>query len=289
MVFIAGVDEAGRGPVIGPMVMTIAAIDEKKDSWLKEAGVDDSKALTPGQRENLAEIIENNCELVSITLTNKNIDEALNHPTRNLNILEAETTGKLIDALAKKLGAENIKHVILDCPEKNTDKYILLVQKYMKNKIKLIAEHKADALYPTVSAASIIAKTMRDADIEKIKKKHNVQFGSGYPGDAMTARFVQEHHANKDYDFFRTTWATYKTAKQRAGQLGLGSFSADALSPSLQKKKDKLLSLAGFAQVETKGTSELLRIKTDGATITLYSTGKILVQGKDKEHWEKKV
>ncbi len=265
--YIAGIDEAGRGPVIGPMIMTIAAIDEKKDSWLREAGVDDSKALTPGQRENLAELIKKNCEVISIMLTNKDIDEALNHPTRNLNILEAETTGKLIDALAKKLGAENIKHVILDSPEKNTKKYVLLVQKYLQSKIKIIAENKADALYPTVSAASIIAKTSRDAEIEKIKKKHKIQFGSGYPGDALTAKFVQEHYA--DYDFFRTTWATYQTARQRASQTGLAAFSSDALSPSLQKKKEKLLALQGFEPVATKGTSELLRIKREGVTITL--------------------
>lgn len=291
MNYVAGIDEAGRGPVIGPMVMTIAAVAEEKEAELRERGVDDSKALSPNKRRELAAFVEESCELYSITLSNKDIDAALLSPTSNLNILEAETSGKLINSLVDKLGLENIKHVILDCPTANISSYLQLMKKYVSSNVKLIAEHKADAKYPVVSAASIIAKTKRDADIEDIKKEHAVEFGSGYPGDGLTARFVREHF--DEYDFFRTTWATYKEAQRKASQRSLGDFSVgDDISPKVKKQLKNLQDLQkkyGLAAVETKNSSEVYRLKGEGVTITLYSTGKLLVQGKEKSLWSSRV
>ena len=199
MSFIAGIDEAGRGPVIGPMVMTIAAIDESLEFELQTMGVKDSKLLTPKQRREMAEMIRQTCKLETIIVPAKAIDEAVMHPSRNLNILEAEVAGKLIDKLVKRMKKESIKSVVLDCPSTNPEAYLVEMKKHYKSDVKLIAEHKADLKHLIVGAASIIAKTVRDEEIERLKQEHGVDFGSGYPGDAKTASFVERHY--KDYDF----------------------------------------------------------------------------------------
>lgn len=288
--YVAGIDEAGRGPVIGPMVMAIAAIEEKDLFELDTFGVTDSKAFSPIQRKELVEVIKRVCEYEVEVITPQQIDEALNHPSRNLNILEAEAAGRLIDKLVARLGAYKVKKVILDCPSINPQGYLLEMKHHVKQDVPLEAEHKADQKYRIVGAASILAKVIRDDEIERLKKKHGVDFGSGYPSDAKTARFVRERFA--DFDFFRKTWEPYKQAASARKQQSLGSFGADtSFSPSVMKKQERILSLLeqGFVQVETKGTSEVVRVQQPGCTITLYASGKILVQGKDKRLWESKL
>lgn len=288
--YLAGIDEAGRGPVIGPMVMAIAAIEEKDEFELKTFGVKDSKLLTPIQRRELAVLIERICEIELEVISPQEIDEAVQHPSRNLNILEAEVAGRLIDRLAKRLDAKNIKQVVLDCPSVNAEAYLVEMGRHTSAGVDLVAEHKADLHHLVVGAASIIAKVKRDALIEELKKEHGVDFGSGYPGDALTARFVRQHY--KDYGFFRRTWVTYKDAVAASSQVTLDGFGAtDALSPTVAKKQQKLLTLLdeGFERAETKGASEVLRLKKPGVTITLYTTGKLLVQGKEQKVWEAKL
>lgn len=279
--YIAGIDEAGRGPVIGPMVMALVAVDEKMDFELRTLGIDDSKIISDIKRRELAEVIKREGLVETIIVSNKEIDQALLDPLRNLNILEAEMAGELINRMSKRLG-KKLKHVVLDCPSVNPRAYLELMKMYADNSVKLIAEHKADAKYPTVSAASIIAKVMRDDEILKLKIKHGVDFGSGYPGDVRTAEFVHKHY--KDYDFFRTTWETYKRVAFASKQQTLGGFGAD-LSPAVEKKKQEILKL-GFNRVETKGVAEILRVKGPDVTITLYSNGRVLVQGKGKDRYD---
>jgi ribonuclease HII len=286
--YIAGIDEAGRGPVIGPMVMSITALEEEDFEELEKIGVKDSKLLTPEQRENLAPKIRELCIHETIIITPEEIDAAINDPTRNLNILEEEVAAELIDRIASKLGAYKLKEVILDCPSVNTVAYKKSMEKRIKRDVPLRAEHKADTKYPIVGAASILAKTTRDAAIEQLKKEIKIDFGSGYPSDPKTARFVKEHH--KDYDIFRKTWETYKRVANTGGQASLAAFGVDTTLPkTVLEKQKKLHALKGFTQIETKGTSELLRIKNVGVTITLYTNGKILIQGKEKEQWEKEI
>ena len=196
---ICGVEEAGRGPVIGPMVMVACTIEDQ--SLLKKLGVKDSKLLSHTQRKELFKKIIGLCEYEVEILSPSVIDSALNDPNMNLNKLEAITSAKLINKLKPD-------KVILDCPAKDTKKYADLVTSYLDKKIKVIAEHKADVNHPIVSAASILAKVTRDEEIEKLHKKFNIDFGSGYPSDEKTQNFVKKYY--KDYDFFRKTWQTYK-------------------------------------------------------------------------------
>ncbi|MBD3209224.1 ribonuclease HII [Candidatus Woesearchaeota archaeon] len=285
---IAGIDEAGRGPVIGPMVMAIAAIDEKDVFELETFGITDSKAFSPEERKALIEKVKQICEYEVEIVTPKHIDEAVTHPSRNLNILEAEIAGKLIDKLIARLGAYKIKHVILDCPSTNPKTYLEEMKHHVKRDVQLIVEHKADLNHRIVGAASVLAKVVRDEEIEKLKKEHDIDFGSGYPSDEKTARFVKEHYT--EYDFFRKTWETYKRAAGVGSQRTLGTFAED-LSKPVREKQKQLLSLlqGGFVQAPAKGVAEVLRLKKPGCTITLYRNGKVLVQGKEKDAWQKRV
>lgn len=219
MVIIAGVEEAGRGPVIGPMVMCICTIDERDEFSLKSLGVKDSKLLTPEQREKLFLVIKSMTKSKMIILQPQDIDAAVMDPKINLNRLEALTSAKLIKSMKPS-------RVILDCPSTNTKAYKEFVQKQLPEdlakEITIIAEHKADVQYPIVSAASILAKVTRDKEIEKIKQKYRVEFGSGYPSDPRTIEFVRENwHL---YPFFRKSWSTWQSVAQKKSQRKLGEF-----------------------------------------------------------------
>ena len=109
---------------------------------------------------------------------------------------------------------------ILDAPSNNIEAYA----DYVKNKVKceILAEHKADANYPVVGAASILAKVTRDREIEKIKEKVGKDIGSGYPSDPITQEFLKKNW-NK-YDFFRKSWETYKKIAKEKNQSKLGDF-----------------------------------------------------------------
>ena len=266
--------------------MTIAAVDEDSLPDLEAIGVKDSKLLSKERREAMVDRIEELCEIETIEISPQDIDEAVLDPARNLNILESEVAADLIAKLVGRLGAYKVKEVMLDCPSANIRSYLKDMRARVKRDVELKAEHKADLKYPIVAAASIIAKVARDKRIEELHEKAGVDFGSGYPGDPRTARFVRERYA--DFDFFRKTWQTYRRVAAKGAQESLGSFGADtSLSPKVKGKRDRILSLEdeGFSRVEAKGAAEVVRMKKPGCTVTLYHNGKVLVQGRDAKKW----
>lgn len=204
---IAGVEEAGRGPVIGPLVMALVATDEETINRLKSLGVTDSKLLSRKKREELYTKIKELCEVKVLILTPSQVDASLIDPNMNLNWLEAKTSSALIN----KVAADK---VILDCPSNNFKTYTAYVKKNLKYEPELVAEHKADEKYTVVGAASIIAKVIRDREVDKLKKIANFDFGSGYPSDPKTIDFLKDNW-NK-YDFFRKTWKTYQKYSQKS-------------------------------------------------------------------------
>ena len=215
---IAGVEEAGRGPVIGPMVMAICGMEEEHLFKLKIIGAKDSKLLSPLQREKIFEKLKDECNFRIIILEPSEIDDALNDPAMNLNKLEAKTSATLINDL-------NPEKVTLDCPSNNISAYKNLVKSMIINKkTVVIAEHKADLNYEIVGAASILAKVTRDREIEKIKKKLKVDFGSGYPSDPKTIEFLNKNW-DKYPEIFRKTWATYKKVADSKKQKGLNNYT----------------------------------------------------------------
>ncbi len=109
--------------------------------------------------------------------------------------------------------------VIIDCPSNNPNSWLIILNKYIRpenKKIRIRAEHKADFHYPSVSAASIIAKTTRDSEIEKIKKEIKIDFGSGYPADPCTKQALEKHgQILKKNRLIRETWATWQTIEEK--------------------------------------------------------------------------
>ncbi len=292
MAWICGVEEAGRGPVIGPMAM--ASCWTEDEELLRKVGCKDSKQLTPQQREEVFERLESLKEKGTIgfsviLLSPAEIDAAVEGEHDNLNKLEQRTTATLITAALKD---EKVTTAYIDCPTTNTKKYADELARILKEDVELIAENKADERYPVVGAASIIAKVTRDREIEQLKRKLNANLGSGYPADPLTQQFLRENYRKKELrSIFRTSWASYKNLAGAAGQATLGAFAGfeKPKTPKLERDMkimyDKLLA-HGFSYAEPKTQYELVRMNGPDATVIKYTTGKLLVQGKKKAETE---
>ncbi len=211
---ILGVDEAGRGPVIGPLVISGVLIKESKVSKLQKMGVKDSKKLTPKKRENLFRKIKNIAKYKIIKIRPKEIDGALASRHLNLNWLEGIKTARIINTLKPD-------KVTVDCPSPNKKAYVEFLKKHVKVKCEIIAEHKAER-FAEVAAASIISKVTRDREIEKIKKKYG-DVGPGYPSNPTTQKFLKENW-EKHPEIFRKSWISWKNHQRAKMQKKLSEF-----------------------------------------------------------------
>jgi len=212
---VVGIDEAGKGPVIGPLVMCGVLANSKIKKELKKIGVKDSKFLSSKQREELFTKIINLVKYDLQIINPDVIDEHVMSENSNLNKLELLTTIKIL----KKLKPDQ---AIIDCPDVNLENY----KNSLLNKIHmdLIVEHKAEK-YSVVAAASIIAKVTRDKIIDDLKKSLKVDFGSGYSSDPYTKRFMKKNwNKKKFFGIIRKSWATYKNIKKAKSQKSLLNF-----------------------------------------------------------------
>ncbi|MAG01849.1 ribonuclease HII [Candidatus Pacearchaeota archaeon] len=212
---ILGLDDAGRGPIIGAMALAGCLITKEVEKYLKDLGVKDSKLLTPKKREEIVEKIRKGVSNYTVILTHPNeIDEKINTGT-NLNKIEAIKAAHIINKLTRGI-KEKIK-VIIDCPSPNREAWKKDVLENIENPDNLLifCEHKADSRFISVAAASILAKSEREKDVSKIKERINKDFGSGYPSDPQTKKFVEKNW-NKYPEIFRKTWSTYKNAAKAA-------------------------------------------------------------------------
>jgi len=200
-----GIDDAGRGPVIGPMVLAGCLIDEKTEKEFKKLGVKDSKQLTQKRREFLANIIREKSETFEVVLSYPSEIDRI-----NLNTLEAIKAAEIINKINK--GYTKIK-VIVDCPSVSIVKW----QDFLKMKIdnlsnlEISCEHKADKNHVAVSAASILAKSVREKEMDKLKEKYGKEIGSGYTSDPSTKKFLEKNaQKHKNDGIFRKSWVTWK-------------------------------------------------------------------------------
>jgi ribonuclease HII len=199
---VCGIDDAGRGSVIGPLVIAGISIEQSKIKYLSKIGVKDSKQLSPQSRENLyGKIISLVEDYYVARIPPKVIDR--NVKKNLLNQLEANYMAKVV----KKLGASSS---YVDSCDVNPKRFGLYISNLAKTG-KIISSHHADRKYPVVSAASIIAKVNRDRAIEKLRKNHDL--GSGYPSDTKTMGFIKEWVSqNGDVPIFvRRSWKPVKT------------------------------------------------------------------------------
>lgn len=205
---ILGIDEAGRGPVIGPLIVAGVVIPEEKISVLEKMGIKDSKKLTPTRRKVLSRKLKNMFEYETVEITAQDID---NLRGRNVNLNEIEKIAML--QIIDKLDTDYIIVDSVDVKAKRLEKEI----KNVAGDIEIISEHKADDKYIQVAAASIIAKYERDFIIEQLKKEYRKigEIGSGYASDPKTKMFLNKFTYDEMPKIVRKSWKTVENLKNK--------------------------------------------------------------------------
>ena len=218
LMITAGIDESGRGAVIGPLVVCGASFREEDVSRLRKIRVRDSKELSPKRRERLAKAIEKIAkDIIILKLSPCSIDNR-KADGLNLNQMEAIKMADIINYL-------NPGRVFIDSPDPSTMKFRNFVKRMVKNDAELVVEHHADKNHPEVSAASIIAKVERDRDIKKLSQEHG-PFGSGYASDERTILWLKHWLSNntKFPDFVRRSWITAQLMEKEKFQSRLSGW-----------------------------------------------------------------
>ena len=219
-----GIDDAGRGPVIGPMVLAGCLIDEKTAMEFKKLGVKDSKQLTQKRREFLDEKIKEKAETFEIVIVPPEVIDGKGVNRTKLNELEAIACAEIINKINK--GFKKIK-IVIDCPSTNLTAWRDSVRIKIENlsNLEIFCEHKADKNHVSVSAASILAKNIREKEMALLKKKYGNKIGSGYTSDPLTQKFLEENLKRyQNHGIFRKTWSTWKNALSKTEQKKLGDF-----------------------------------------------------------------
>lgn len=211
---IAGVDEAGRGCVIGPLVIAGYLIKEVNIPLLIQLGVKDSKLLSPKKRENLStEIMRIAEKHYVVKLSPSEIDHAVESKRKlhKLNRLEAQTMAHIISMLKPD-------QAYVDAADVVEDRFKHHIQEALTVKANITSKHKADRIYPVVSAASIIAKVERDSEIAVLRGAYG-DFGSGYLTDQRTTSFLRRWLQTHDEypDCVRKSWKPAKQVKDEKG------------------------------------------------------------------------
>jgi ribonuclease HII len=206
-VLIAGLDDAGRGSVIGPLIIGGVTFQDSEIPKLKSLGVKDSKALTPRRRTILSQEIKSlaaRWEIVEISPAD--IDKIVFRGRKlyRLNWLEAVTMAEVIKKLQPDVA-------YVDASDVNEERFAQQIREVLPFNVKIVSEHKADSNYAIVSAASIIAKTYRDYAISLLREKYG-NFGSGYPNDNLTKQYlIRRIEEGKGIpNFVRKSWKTVK-------------------------------------------------------------------------------
>jgi ribonuclease HII len=219
MTKILGIDEAGRGPVIGSMFIGGFMIEEEKLQDLEDSEVKDSKKLSDKKRESLREDLNSLGQVFLVEFTGSDIDDL--REVMSLNEIELKGFAEVVD------DAEPDK-VFMDLPEPNADRFINKVRDLMKTESDLdfTAEHGADEKFPIVSAASIVAKSARESHVEDLHEKYGYDFKSGYPHDQPTIQFLEDYLGEKGElpPETRKSWSTAQRIIKESDQSDLKEF-----------------------------------------------------------------
>ncbi|MFH1721929.1 MAG: ribonuclease HII [Candidatus Altiarchaeota archaeon] len=214
-VLVCGIDEAGRGPVVGPMAVACAVFDDIGRKKLSELKVRDSKKVSPKRRTELEPQIKEIAIEWNVCLVSPSEIDRLRQKI-SLNVIEAQKMAELILDLECKPAkiivdaadsiAEGFKNKILFHLNDESPEFIIP---------EFISEHKADDKYLEVGAASILAKVERDRQIEILKETLG-DFGSGYPADELTKNWLRNIVRNGESmpDHVRRSWNTINRCKQ---------------------------------------------------------------------------
>jgi ribonuclease HII len=220
---IAGVDDAGRGPIMGPLVIAGVLVLDVQQEELRKLGVRDSKLLTPSLRAQLDPKIRATAVKISLVEAQpKEIDDFVLHGgrLRRLNYLEARMMANVLSDLAPA-------EAYVDASDVDEARYGADICGFLPEELKemkIVSEHHADRTFPVVSAASIVAKVRRDARVKELHKQYG-DFGSGYITDQKTMNFLRRwRHLHSEYPpIVRMSWKTIRELESEVGQTRLGT------------------------------------------------------------------
>ena len=183
---ICGVDEAGKGPVLGPLVVAAVAVKNAKE--IENLGIKDSKQLNATKRKELAKLIKEGYDYAVEVIEAETVDKYRRQ--NKLNELNREAFERVISKLNP-----NVAYV--DAADVNENRFGKQIKERLTNQkdTDVISMHKADEKIDVVAAASIIAKETRENEISKLKGKIG-DFGSGYPSDERTIKFLKSFYAD---------------------------------------------------------------------------------------------
>jgi ribonuclease HII len=218
---IAGVDEAGRGPMIGPLVVCGILVDPLDMRNLEALGLKDSKILSSNRREQLELRIKGISSRVELErITASEIDASRR---RGITMNEIE-----VDAFANVIRSLRPLEVFVDAADVNADRFGAAIAErsgLALEATRFVSEHKADAKYPIVSAASIVAKVERDRRIKELHGEYG-DFGSGYPNDPKSIDFVRGLvlEGQEMPDIVRRSWESIKRIRSELEQTDLSRY-----------------------------------------------------------------
>ncbi len=204
---IGGIDEAGRGSIIGPLLIAGISIMKSKIPKLLSIGVKDSKLLTPKARESLYQFIIDIADSICVyRIECDEIDK--NVFFKNLNKMEAEVMAIVINNI-------QADPIYVDSCDVNPLRFKENIERRIALSRKLYCLHRADVLNGVVAAASIIAKVERDRALQEIRNIYP-EIGSGYPSDSNTMNFIKMWIARYGQapQFARKSWKPLKNMLQ---------------------------------------------------------------------------
>ncbi|WP_160134997.1 ribonuclease HII [Halococcus salsus] len=209
-----GVDEAGRGPVLGSLFVACVRADPAD----LPAGIDDSKRLSPARREALADDLhgDDRVSTAVVEVTASEIDD----PETDINALTITAAAEAIDDVA-----EDGLAGIVDACDTDAARFGRRVVVATETDVEVTAEHGADENHALAGAASIVAKVARDTHIDRLADEHG-PLGSGYPSDPATREFLREYVRENGAlpSFARASWKTSRDVLDAAAQSTLSNF-----------------------------------------------------------------
>tara|TARA_Y100000768_G_scaffold373855_1_gene342959 strand:- start:499 stop:1251 length:753 start_codon:yes stop_codon:yes gene_type:complete len=214
--YYIGVDEAGRGPVIGPLIVCAISIPSDDYHILGDIGARDSKTLSKNKRNTIyklihEEAIERDWSIGIVECEPSRIDH--NSSNSNLNDLEVNLFS---EAIKNSNDSDDSGSIFLDACDVNQDRFGNNVKSKLGSSWgdwRIISEHSMDSSNSLVAASSIVAKVTRDNAMQKLSNDIGIDLGSGYPSDPKTISSINELiSGKKPHDSLRWTWSTVKRA-----------------------------------------------------------------------------
>jgi ribonuclease HII len=198
---VLGLDEAGRGSLVGPLVVGGFLLPRAKLPELPGLGVRDSKLLSPQRREEVYERLRSTGRCLSVALAPRTVDAHVRH--HGLNGLEAQ-------AFARLVREARPSEAFADACDVLPARFGELVERLSGGCAPVRSSHRADRLVPVVGAASIVAKVRRDRAIARLRGSLGSDLGSGYPSDERTIRFVRSVllRGGEPPSWLRRSWST---------------------------------------------------------------------------------